>query len=181
MIALGVILILLTIPFAMVSIVLRIIVGPVLEIAYRVCVLEELGPVQAIRSALGLIRRQLGPAALQWLLLVGLGIAWSIVLIPVNLLLVMLALFVAGLPGLLFGGLAALIAGWPWGLGIGALAFVPIFILIVALPNLALTTVATVFYSTTWTLTYRELWVLDTHGDDKQEALVVKADTPEEE
>jgi hypothetical protein len=38
---------------------------------------------------------------------------------------------------------------------------VPAFIVVVGLPNLALSTLATVYYSTTWTLTYRELVVLD--------------------
>ena len=49
----------------------------------------------------------------------------------------------------------------PWGLGVAALVFVPTFVLLIALPNLALTTLATVFHSTTWTLTYRELGVID--------------------
>ena len=41
-------------------------------------------------------------------------------------------------------------------------------IVVVGLPNIALSTLATVFYSTTWTLTYRELGVLDAGHEDEE-------------
>jgi hypothetical protein len=162
---LGILSVLLIFPAVMLGIALGIVLGPILEVTYRVCVFENVGPWQAFKSALGLIRRHLGPTALQWLLLVGLRIAWGIVLIPVNLLLVILALFVGGLPALLVGGVAAQAVEWPVGLALGALVLVPAFILVVGLPNLALNTLATVYYSTAWTLTYRELDVLDVDSD----------------
>jgi hypothetical protein len=161
-IVLGILLILLVIPVSLLGIALAIVVGPILEIAYRRCVLEDLGPWEAFKEAWALIRRHLGPAALQWLLLVGLRIAWGIVLIPINLLLVFVALFVSGLPALLVGGLASAVASWPWGLGLGLLVFVPTFIVVVAVPNIVLGIFATVYHSTVWTLTYRELMALDT-------------------
>jgi hypothetical protein len=165
-IALGVILILLLIPIAMFGAALATIVGPWIQIAYRACAIEGLGAWEATRSAFGLIRRHLGPTALQWLLLVGLGIAWRIALIPVNLLLVGLAFLVGGIPGALAGGIGGLIGGWPWGLGLGLLFFLPLFILVVALPNLVLDTAATVYHATVWTLTYRELRVIDVGQED---------------
>jgi hypothetical protein len=115
----------------------------------------------AIREGWGLIRRNLGATALQWLLLVGLGIAWGIALIPVNLALVFLALLISGIPALAVGGLSALLFGWPVALIMGGVMFIPAFILLVGLPNLALNTLATVFQSTVWTLTYRELLATD--------------------
>ena len=161
-VVLGILSILLVIPASLLGIGLMIVVGPILEIAYRRCVLEDLGPWEAFVEAWSLIRRHLGPAALQWLVLVGLRIAWGIALIPVNLLLVFLALFVSGLPALVVGGLASAVTSWPWGLGLGLLVFVPTFIFLVAVPNIALSIFATVYHSTAWTLTYRELMVLDT-------------------
>jgi len=165
-IALGVILILLLIPIGMLGVALGIVVGPWIQVAYRACAIERLGAWEAIRSAFGLIRRNLGPTALQWLLLVGLGIAWRIALIPINLLLVGLALLIGGIPGALAGGIGGLIGGGPWGLGVGLLVFVPLFILVVALPNVVLDTAATVYHSTVWTLTYRELKLIDVGKED---------------
>jgi hypothetical protein len=169
MIALGVVLILLVIPVVLLGVALGTVVGPVVQVSYRTCALEGLGAWEAIRSAFGLIRRNLGATALQWLLLVGLGIAWQIALLPVNLLLVALGFMIGGLPALAVGGLAGLGLGWPWGIGLGMLVFLPVFILIVALPNVALNTLATVFHSTTWTLTYRELIVIDSGSPDAVE------------
>jgi len=157
----GVILILLLIPIAMVGIGLGILISPLIQITYRACAVDGLGVWDAIRSAFGLVGRNLGPTALQWLLLVGLGIAWRVALIPINLLLVALALLIGGVPGAVIGVVGGLIGGWPWGLGAGLLVFVPLFILVVALPNLALDTAATVYHSTVWTLAYRELKVID--------------------
>jgi hypothetical protein len=164
-VALGVVFLLLLIPVILLGVALGIVLKPILEIAYRACALEDLGPWAALKSAFALVRRNLGPSALQWLLLVGLRIAWGIALIPINLLLVVLALFAGGLPALLVGGFAAQAAEWPMGLALGALVFVPIFIIVIGLPNLALNTLATVYMSTAWTLTYRELGVLDVERD----------------
>jgi hypothetical protein len=160
-IVLGILFLLFIIPAILLGIILSVVIVPILEVVYRACVIEGLGVWDAIKEGFGLIRRNLGPTVLQWLLLVGLGIAWGIALIPVNLLLVIMALFVSSLPALLLGGVAALLFSWPVGLVFGLLAFVPAFILLIGLPNLALSTLATIFYSTTWTLTYRELRVID--------------------
>jgi hypothetical protein len=160
-VGLGVVAILAFIPVILLGVVLGIVLGPIRELAYRSVVLKELGPWKAFVATLGLVRHHLGPAALQWLILVGMRIAWGIVLIPVNLILGFVALFAGGLPGLLVGGIAALAAGWPLGLILGGLVFLPIAIVVVALPNLALKTLATVYHSTTWTLTYRELLALN--------------------
>ncbi len=110
-----------------------------------------------MRSAFRLARQHVGAVALQWLLLIGLGITWAIVMIPVGAMLAVLALVVSAVPALLVGGLSALLASWPVGLVLGILVMVPVFVTVVGAPLLALNTLATVFYSTTWTLTYREL------------------------
>jgi len=160
-IALGIALVLLAIPIILVGAVVGAFLGPVTEVAYRTCALKGTGAWEAIRSAFGLIRRNLGATALQWLLLVGLNIAWNILLIPVNVLLVALGLFIGGVPAIALGGLGGLATGSPVGLGLGALAFIPLFVLVLAVPNVLLTTAATIFHSTTWTLAYREIETVD--------------------
>jgi hypothetical protein len=164
----GVLLILLIIPISLLGVLLLVAIVPVIEISYRTCVLQKLGPWEAIREGWALIRRNLGPTALQWLLLIGLRIAWGIVLVPFNLALVIVAFFVGALPGLVIGGLASLAFSWVGGLVAGLVVFIPIFILLVSVPNVALSILATVFYSTTWTLTYRELRVLDQGREDTE-------------
>ncbi len=156
-IVLGIVSGLMVIPIILLGVAIRLVLVPVRELCYRLCAIEGLGVWTAVRSGFRLVRRHLGAVALQWLLLIGLGIAWAIVMIPVNLMLVVLALLVSAVPALLVGGLSALLASWPVGLVLGLLVMVPVFIVVVGAPTLALNTLATVFYSTTWTLTYREL------------------------
>jgi len=175
-IALGIVLVLLIVPVILLGVAIRVVLGPIIEIAYRTCVIKSLGAWEAIKGGFGLIRRNLGATALQWLLLVGLGIAWRIALIPVNLLLVFLALLVSGLPALLLGGMATLAFAWPVGLVLGLLVFIPAFIVIVSLPNIALTTFATVYHSTAWTLTYRELRVMDAGAQELEWEEIEKED-----
>jgi hypothetical protein len=160
-IGLGVLSFLLIIPVALIGIAIRALLAPILEVMHRACVIEGLGVWESIREGWGLVRRNLTPTALQWLLLVGLGIGWRIVLIPINIALVFLAIVVGVLPAFLLGGLAASVAEWPLGLVVGMLVFIPTLILIIAVPNILLTTFATVYYSTAWTLTYREVVEID--------------------
>lgn len=179
MVGWGVIAILAAVLVIFLGVVVGIVLGPISELAYRTIALQDLGPWAAFKATLALMRRQWKPAALQWLILVGLRIAWGIVLIPVNLVLVLAALLVGGLPGLLVGGIAALAADWPLGLLLGGLVFVPIFFVVILLPNLAFNTFATVYHSTVWTLTYRELLTLDDVGSGSEPTEPEPSDLPE--
>ena len=178
-IALGVASGLMVIPIILLGVGIRLVIGPIQQLAYRLCVIEELGVWAAIQSSFRLVRRHLGAVALQWLLLIGLGIAWSVVMIPVGLMLVILALVIAAVPALLVGGLSGLIASWPVGLVLGLLVMVPVFIVVVGAPSVALTTLATVFYSTTWTLTYRELKAIDDRDVEEAPSEEQVTDVPE--
>ena len=82
--------------------------------------------------------------------------------------LVVLGLIAGGVPALALGGLGGLAGGSPLGLGIGTLAFIPLFILVLAVPNIVLTTAATIFHSTTWTLAYREIVTVDAGRQDSE-------------
>jgi hypothetical protein len=179
--------IVLMLPLFLIGAALRLIISLVSEIAFRVCIVERVSPVDAIKEAVGLIRRNLWAAVLQYLLMLGLGIAWGIVLFIVNLPLVFLALLIAGLPSLTVGGLIAWLANAPVVGGItGGLLFVLVMIIVIGLPNIVFSTFATVYHSTAWTLTYRELRAIDVgdregEGEGQESEFVeVKVEGPEQ-
>jgi Zn-dependent protease with chaperone function len=99
--------------------------------------------------------------------MIGLGIAWivvsiiaMIITIPVVVVTSIIAAIVAAIPGLLLVGLfSTFLSGpLPW---IGAALFVlPLFFLIAFSPWLLLGSWQTVYTSTVWTLTYREIKAL---------------------
>ncbi|MBN1934400.1 MAG: hypothetical protein JW934_07030 [Anaerolineae bacterium] len=162
-------------PLILIGTILRVIISVLIEIAFRVCVLQKRGAWESIKEAVALIRRNLWPTALQALLMVGLGIAWNIALFVVNLPLVFLAFLIAGLPSLALGGIVALLASPIPAIIAGVLIFVAVMIVVIGLPNLAFSTFATVYHSTVWTLTYRELQAIDAGEDEETETIEVKA------
>jgi len=147
--------------FVLLFIVVAVVVSLLTHFFRRACALEEIGVREAIRQGYGLVRRHLKDVAVMWLIMVGLGFAWLIVMIPVVLILVLLGIVLGGMPALLVGGLAslALKGALPWILA-GAVGL-PIFILVIAIPSLFLGGLWQVFKSSVWTLTYRELRALE--------------------
>ncbi len=154
-----------TIGLVFLAILLAIVVGTVLSLLMhffrRACALEELGVIESIQQGYAVVRRHLKDVAIMWLIMVGLGLGWVLVMIPVAILLLVVAAILGGLPALLVGGLASLVfeGPVPWILA-GAVG-IPIFILVVAVPGLFLAGLKEVFKSSTWTLTYRELRALE--------------------
>jgi hypothetical protein len=151
---------------------LAIIVGTVLSLLikffWRACVLEGLGVTDSIRHGFDMVRRHLKDVVIMWLIMVGIHIGWiialvfaTIMLIPVTLLLIVVGGIVGGLPALVVWGLTRIFfeGAVPWIMA--ALIGAPIFILIVAVPWLFLGGLMEVFKSSVWTLTYRELRVLE--------------------
>ncbi len=144
---------------------LIIVVGAVVSLLMhffrRACALEELGVIEAIRQGYAVVRQHLKDVAIMWLLMVGLGLGWTLVVIPVTFLLLILGVILGGLPALLVGGLASLafegVVPWILAAAVG----IPILILVVAVPGLLLGGLAEVFKSSVWTLTYRELRALE--------------------
>ncbi len=128
----------------------------------RVCALEEVGVVESIRRGYALVRRHLKDVIVMWLIMVGLTIGWTIVMIPVVILLVAVGLVLGGGPALLAGGLAGMASRGgplPWILG-GAVGL-PIFLLVLIVPLTFLGGLWEVYRSGVWTLTYRELRALE--------------------
>lgn len=147
------------------SIFLFIIVGLVLSgltpFFRRVCALENVGVIEAIRLGFQFVRRHLKDVAIMWLLMIGLGFGWLIVMIPVGIALLLAGLVAGGMPVLVIGGALSLVLEGPWPWIAGGVVGVLIFIVVVAVPSLFLNGLAEVFKSSVWTLTYRELRALE--------------------
>jgi len=145
---------------------LAVIVGMILAVLktffWRACALEELGVVDSIRRGYAVVRQHLQDVAIMVLITAGLALVWLLVMVPVALLLVILGGVIAGVPALVVGGLASLAMGTgeavPWILA--AAVGLPIFILVMVIPLTFLDGLMRVFQSTTWTLTYQELYAL---------------------
>jgi hypothetical protein len=135
-----------------------------LQFIHRAVILEDLGVGDAIRRGFSLVRSRLGDVVVMALLLLGLSIAWVVVMIPVFLLLALAGLVLGGLPGLLVGGIARLFAEGALPYILGALVGVPIFLLVVMAPILVLSGLYETYQSSVWTLTFREVKALEGPG-----------------
>jgi len=148
---------------------LAIVVGVVIKLLkrffWRRAAIEDDTVGDSFREGFGLVQRHLGDVALMWLLMVGIGIAWVIAMIPVSIILLILfgalGAIVAALPGLAVAGIASIFTSGatPW--IIGAIVALPILMLIISAPFVFLNGLYEAFKSTVWTLTYREVRALD--------------------
>ncbi len=144
--------------WALLMIVVSAVVSLLREIARRQCVLDDKGVLASIGDGYWMIRRNLSDVGVMWLILIGVGIVWSIVMIPVVL--VLLALFLA-IGAVLAGGPALLLyaitqAEAP-AIVVAVIAATPLFLLVFVAPLLFLNGLYLTFRSSTWTLTYREV------------------------
>jgi hypothetical protein len=163
--------------FILLAIVVSVVLSLLMRFFRRVCALEELGVIESIRQGYDFVRRHLKDVGIMWLIMVGLGLAWIIVMIPVTILLLVVGAMLGGFPALLVGGLASLVfeGAVPWILA-GAVGL-PIFILVIAAPALFLGGLAEVFKSSVWTLTYRELRALE--SVEPEPGQLPEPDTPD--
>jgi len=106
-------------------------------------------------------------AALMWLVMLGIGIGFGIaglivffLLIPVYLILILPAAVVGVIPGLIVFGITSIFASGPLAWILGILAALPFFFFIVFAPLTLAGGWYTVFSSSVWTLTYREIKAL---------------------
>jgi hypothetical protein len=105
-----------------------------------------------------------------WLVMVGISIAWGIVffllffpLLVVSIITAVGGLLAAILPALLTVGIASLLSApafWPW--IFAAVVGLPIFLVVTFSPIILVGGWGAVFQSSAWTLTYRELKVIET-------------------
>lgn len=130
----------------------------------RSCALEKASVGSAIKNGFDLVRENWKEAGLFWLILIGLGFAWSILSIILLILLIpffavtfILAALVASVPGLILGGISSIFLPDKWPIVVGILFGLPLFIPLAGSPILFLEGLVQLFKSASWTLVYREL------------------------
>jgi len=130
----------------------------------RSCALEQVGVRAAIQNGYALVRGNWKEVGLFWLIMIGLGIAWSILSIILLILLIpffvvsfIVAALVASLPGLLMGGFSSIFLSGYWPIVVGIVFGLPLFIPLAGSPILFFEGLAQLFKSASWTLVYREL------------------------
>jgi hypothetical protein len=134
---------------------------------WRMCVLENLGVRESLQRGFAMVLENWKNVGLMWLVMIGLGIVWAIasiiliiVSIPVVIVTAVIAILVASLPFLLLVGLfSTFLSGvLPW--IAGGLFVAPLFFTLAFSPWLLLGSWQSVYTSTVWTLTYREIKAL---------------------
>ena len=137
-------------------------IGLWLQVVYRAVVLEGLGVFDGIRRGWEIVRRRPGDVLIMGLILFGIGLAFTILMLPFGLLLAVVAGVTGGLPGLLAGAIASIFAQGQVPIFIGVLIGLPIFLAVLIIPLTFISGLFEVFTSSTWTLTFRELLALET-------------------
>jgi hypothetical protein len=160
-----------TILLAFITIFVVVILSIVLHLLrnffWRVSVLEDTGVRESLQRGFAFVLENWKSVGLMWLVMIGLGIVWAvasviliIVSIPVVIVTAVIALLVVALPLLLFVGIfSTFLAGYlPW--IAGALFVAPLFFTLAFSPWILLGSWQSVYTSTVWTLTYREIKAL---------------------
>lgn len=151
---LGILASLVSVALGLLVILSLIVVGLVLSIIMpyirRKVVLDKQGVVAAVRESAQLARTTLVDTGLMWLLLAGLRIVWSLVMIPVAIIVVLVAVVIGGIPA----GLVYLVSqSWIAAVIIGGVLFLLVLVPITAFAE----GLFDAYVSASWTLTYREL------------------------
>jgi hypothetical protein len=140
-----------------VAIILFIALSIIMNFIQRTCVLEDTGVFDSIRRGWGLVKDNFIDILLMWLIIIGVRIAYLVVMIPVVFLLLGISALLGGGLGflmyLLLAGsstISAIITAVIVGLALFLLIFVP--------PLAFLGGLRETFISTDWTLTYRALF-----------------------
>ena len=134
---------------------------------WRICVLENLGVRESLQRGFGMVLENWKNVGLMWLVMLGLGIVWAVALailviitIPVVIVTAILAVLVVVVPYLVLVGIFSLFVSGilPW--IAGGLFVAPLFFTLAFSPWLLLSSWQSIFTSTVWTLTYREIKAL---------------------
>lgn len=135
---------------------------------WRAAALENVGTREAFRLGWETFKRNWQSAGLMWLVMFGLGIGFGLaglilffVLIPVMAVTGLAGLLIAAIPAFLFGWLTSLFTPLWVAILVGAVIGLPLFFTALFSPFILLDSWAKIFESSIWTLTYREIKVLD--------------------
>jgi hypothetical protein len=152
---------------AFVVVILSVVLYLLRPFFWRVSVFEDLGVGESLRRGFTMVRENWKNVGLMWLVMIGLGIAWIIVsiiaiiiTIPIVIITSIIGIIVVAAPGLLLVGLFSLFLTGPLPWIAGGLFVLPLFFVIAFSPWLLLGSWQTVYTSTVWTLTYREIKAL---------------------
>jgi hypothetical protein len=150
-----------------VVVILSIVLHLLRQFFWRACALENMTVGESLRRGFTMVRENWKNVGLMWLVMIGLGIAWivvsiiaAIITLPIVILTSIVAALAVAIPGLVLVGIfSVFLSGWlPW---IAAALFVlPLFFIIAFSPWLMLGSWQSVYTSTVWTLTYREIKAL---------------------
>ena len=133
----------------LILVVLALALSVVMPFVRRRVVLGGQGVRAAVREGFALVRASLKDTGLMWLLLAALRILWSLVFIPIFLLLVVVSVMIGGVPALL-----AYLASQSW---VAAAIVGGILFLVAIIPSTAFFEgLFETYTSAAWTLTYRE-------------------------
>ncbi len=147
--------------FILFLILVAAVLSVLLELIHRAIVLEGLGVFDGIRRGWQLFRRHLGDAIIMGLLLFGIGLVYSILMIPVFFVLLLMGVTIGGIPGLLAGGIASLFAHGAFPVILGVIVGLPFFLIILIVPLTFLGGLFETYKSSAWTLTFREMVARD--------------------
>jgi hypothetical protein len=150
-----------------VVVILSVVLGLLRHFFWRVSVFEDVGVRESLKRGFAMVRENWKNVGLMWLVMIGLGIVWAIVsiiaaiiTIPVVIITSAVAAIIVAIPGLLLVGAFSLFLGGPLPWIAAGLFVLPLFFLIAFSPWLLLGSWQTVYTSTVWTLTYREIKAL---------------------
>jgi hypothetical protein len=135
---------------------------------WREVALNDAGTREAFRTGWATFKRNWKSAGLMWLVMVGIGIGAGIVLaialfvlIPAYIILAVPAALVAAIPGLVAFGITSLFGSTLVAGIVGALVALPFFFLVVLSPFYLVSGWFSIYESSIWTLTYREIKALE--------------------
>jgi hypothetical protein len=150
-----------------VVVILSIILGLLRHFFWRIAVLEDASVGESLRRGFAMVREHWKNVGLMWLVMIGLGIAWIVVsiiaiilTIPIVILTAIVAAIAAAIPFMLLLGLFSLFLTGPLPWIAAGIFVLPLFFIIAFSPWLLLGSWQSVFTSSVWTLTYRELKAL---------------------
>jgi hypothetical protein len=166
----------------LVVIVVSVILDLLKQFFRRACAIDGLGVFASIRRGYQILRANLKDVGVMWIIMVGIGIAYPLVILPIGLVVLFAAVVLGGGSFLVLAGLTSLVTSGatPWIIA-GLLAF-PIFLLSMMIPLGFVGGLKETFVSSTWTLTYREVTALERLDPDRlAEALPEPEDEPEDD
>jgi hypothetical protein len=152
------------IPFTLVFAAMMAAFGVLRQFVVRKVALEDKTFGESFREGWFMLKRNLGGAALMWLVMLGIGIGVGIamliamiILIPAFILTAITGVIVAAIPGLAAFGIASIFGGKILAIIIGVLVALPFFAIVLGSPVLFLSGWVHIYSSSVWTLTYREM------------------------